>query len=182
MTWHAGDLLNFAGMLVSGNPAISNPGPNGWFNTSVFTLLPAYTRRTNPWYYSDIRGPKFFNIDGTLNKDFTLTERIRFQLHMDAFNALNNMNWNDPNMTVGSSQFGKSTDIYPNDYGRRLQLGLRLQFLVVKRVGHRVLVACLFREVGAIPPKPPTPALGVRMALTELKLRSATPGSRLTGH
>ena len=127
-TYHAGTLLNFPGMLVNGNPAISNPGPNGWFNTSVFSILPAYTRRSNPWYYSDIRGPKFFNIDGTLNKDFAVTERIRFQLHMDAFNALNNMNWNNPNMTVGSSQFGKSTDIYPQDFGRRLQLGLRVEF------------------------------------------------------
>ena len=56
--------------------------------TSAFSVLPAYTRRTNPWYYSDIRGPKFFNIDGTLTKDFHVTERIRFQLHMDAFNAI----------------------------------------------------------------------------------------------
>jgi hypothetical protein len=127
-TWHAGDLLHFPGMVASGNPKISNPGPNGWFNTTVFSLLPAYTRATNPWYYSDIRGPKFFNVDATLNKDFSITERIRFQLHMDAFNAINNMNWNDPNMTVGSSQFGKSTDIYPNNYGRRLQLGLRISF------------------------------------------------------
>jgi len=128
MTWHAGTLLNFGGMLVNGNPTISNPGPNGWFNTSVFSLLPAYTRRTNPWYYSDIRGPKYFNIDGTISKDFRVIERLKFQLHMDAFNALNNMNFNNPNMTVGSSQFGKSTDIYSQDYGRRLQLGLRLEF------------------------------------------------------
>ena len=75
MTWHSGTLLNFGGMLVSADPTISNPGPNGWFNTSAFKLLPAYTRRTNPWYYSGIRGPRFFNIDGTLNKDFSLTEK-----------------------------------------------------------------------------------------------------------
>ena len=127
-TWHSGSLLNFGGMLVNGDPKVSNPGPNGWFNPSVFSILPAYTRRTNPWYYSGIRGPQFFNIDGTLNKDFQVTERIRFQLHMDAFNALNNMNWNNPNMTVGSSQFGQSTDIYSQDYGRRLQLALKMIF------------------------------------------------------
>jgi hypothetical protein len=127
-TWHSGTLLNFGGMVVNGDPHISNPGPNAWFNTSAFSILPAYTRRTNPWYYSDIRGPKFFNIDGTLNKDFSVTEKIKFQLHMDAFNALNNMNYNNPNMSVTSSQFGKSTDIYPQDFGRRLQLGLRMEF------------------------------------------------------
>ncbi len=128
LTYHSGDLLNFGGMLVTGDPTISNPGPNGWFNTAVFKQLPAYTRRTNPWYYSNIRGPQFFNLDATLNKDFAITEKIKFQLHMDAFNALNNMNYNDPNMSVTSSQFGRSTDIYPQDFGRRLQLGLRVEF------------------------------------------------------
>ena len=127
-TWHSGTLLNFGAMLVNGDPKASNPGPSGWFNPSVFSILPAYTRRANPWYYSGIRGPQFFNIDATLNKDFNITERIRFQLHMDAFNAINNMNWNNPNMTVGSSQFAQSTDIYPQDYGRRLQLGLKMTF------------------------------------------------------
>jgi len=127
-TWHSGTLLNFGGMLVNGNPAVSNPGPGAWFNPAAFAILPAYTRRTNPWYYSGIRGPQYFNIDATLNKDFNVTERVHFQLHMDAFNAINNMNWNNPNMSVGSSQFGQSTDIYSQDYGRRLQLGLKLMF------------------------------------------------------
>ena len=127
-TYHSGTLLNFGGMLVSGDPTISNPGPNAWFNTSVFQILPAYTRRMNPWYYSGIRGPQFFNIDASLYKDFAVTERIKLQLHLDAFNALNNMNFNNPNMSVTSSQFGRSTDIYPQDFGRRLQLAARIEF------------------------------------------------------
>jgi hypothetical protein len=127
-TYHSGTLLNFGGMLVSGDPTISNPGPNAWFNTSAFQILPAYTRRTNPWYYSGIRGPQFFNIDASLYKDFPITEKIKLQLHLDAFNALNNMNFNNPNMSVTSSQFGRSTDIYPQDFGRRLQLAARIEF------------------------------------------------------
>jgi hypothetical protein len=127
-TYHSGTLLNFGGMLVSGDPTISNPGPNAWFNTSVFRILPAYTRRTNPWYYSGIRGPQFFNIDASLYKDFAITDKIKLQLHLDAFNALNNMNFNNPNMSVTSSQFGRSTDIYPQDFGRRLQLAARIEF------------------------------------------------------
>jgi len=127
-TWHTGTLLNFPAMVVNGDPTVSSPGPGGWFNTSAFSILPAFTRRANPWYYSNIHGPMFLNIDGTLNKDLSVTERIRLQLHMDAFNTFNNMNWNNPNMTVGSSQFGRSTDIYPQSFGRRLQLGLKLMF------------------------------------------------------
>jgi hypothetical protein len=38
------------------------------------------------------------------------------------------MNFNNPTMTVTSSQFGQSTDIYPQDFGRRLQLGMRMTF------------------------------------------------------
>jgi hypothetical protein len=128
MTWHTGSLLGFGGMLVDGDPHVSNPGPGGWFNTTVFKQLPAYTRRTNPPDYSDIRGPQYFHIDGVLNKDFSITERVKLQLKLDAFNALNNMNWNNPSTSVTSSTFGKSTDIYSQDYGRRLQLGARITF------------------------------------------------------
>jgi hypothetical protein len=45
-----------------------------------------------------------------------------------AFNALNNMNYSNPNMGVTSRQFGRSTDIYSQNFGHRLQLGLRLEF------------------------------------------------------
>jgi hypothetical protein len=128
MTWRTGSLLSFGGMLVDGDPHVSNPGPKGWFNTTVFKQLPAYTRRTNPPYYSDIRGPRYFHIDGVLNKDFSIAERVKLQLKLDAFNALNNMNWNDPSTSVTSSTFGKSTDIYSLDFGRRLQLGARITF------------------------------------------------------
>jgi hypothetical protein len=127
-TYHTGTLLNFGGLQVSAPPEISNPGPNAWFNTTVFKPLAAYTRRSNPWYYSDIRGPQFFNIDANLTKEFSITDRIKSQMRLEAFNAINNANVNNPNMSYSSSLFGKSNDIYPQDYGRRLQLGLRMRF------------------------------------------------------
>ena len=127
-TWHSGTLLNFGGMLVNGDPKISNPGPNAWFNAvGIFDpsgLHPAHQSLVL------LRHPRTSILQHRRNAEqgFQVTERIRFQLHMDAFNAMNNMNWNNPNMTVGSSQFGKSTDIYSQDYGRRLQLGLKMIF------------------------------------------------------
>ena len=127
-TWHSGTLLNFGAYAVSGDPKIDNPGPNAWFNTSVFNFLPAFTRRSNPWYYSNVRGPQFFNIDATMTKEFSLTEKYKFQLRLESFNVLNSANVNNPNMSLSSSLFGKSFDIYPQDFGRRLQMGLRLRF------------------------------------------------------
>jgi hypothetical protein len=98
------------------------------FNTSLFANNPAYTRRTNPWYYYNIRGPQFFNVDATLSKEFPLTEKYKFQLRVETYNALNNCNVNKPNMSLSSARFGMSTDIYSNAYGRRFQFGLRLRF------------------------------------------------------
>jgi hypothetical protein len=89
----------------------------------VFAFVPAYTRRSNPCCYYNIRGPQFFNIDATLSKEFSITEKYKFQLRMESYNFINNANVNNPNMSLSSSLFGKSSDIYPQAYGRRLQLG-----------------------------------------------------------
>jgi hypothetical protein len=131
VSWRSGDYLSFAGMLVSGSPYVSNPGPNGWFNTSVFAKLPAYMERTNPVTYSDLTGPAFFNLDASLKKSIRVTERFAGELRMDVFNVLNGMTWNDPSTSVTSTYFGKSSDallLYGIGLGRQTQLGLRISF------------------------------------------------------
>jgi hypothetical protein len=48
---------------------------------------------------------------------------------MDAFNALNNVNWASPNVSPGNPAInGRSTSILNNTFGRQLQLGLRASF------------------------------------------------------
>jgi hypothetical protein len=128
VSWRSGRFLQFGGMVVNGDPRISNPTPQRWFNTSVFSPLPAYTPRTNPWLYSGLTGPGFFNMDVSLVKAFQVIERLRFELRMDVFNALNGITWADPGTNIYSSTFGRSTDQLSNTYGRRTQLGLRLEF------------------------------------------------------
>jgi hypothetical protein len=127
LTYQSGAPIKFTGVQVTGNPG-SNVTPGAYFNTSVVQLLPGFTEETNPWYYAGVNGPHFFNIDASLVKDFHITERVKFSLRMDAFNSLNNVNLNAPNMSVGSATFGKSTDVLNNTFGRQLQLGLRLAF------------------------------------------------------
>ncbi|MEO8128045.1 MAG: TonB-dependent receptor [Bryobacteraceae bacterium] len=127
-TWRSGRYIQFGGLVVNGDPHVSNPGPNGWFNTSVFSPLPAYTPRSNPWLYSGLTGPGQFIVNVSLVKAFHITERLRFDLRADSFNALNSMTWADPNTSVYSSTFGRSTDQLQNTFGRRTQLGLRLEF------------------------------------------------------
>ena len=68
------------------------------------------------------------NVNGSLAKDFWITEKLRAQLKADAFNVLNNMSWGDPTMNVDSSTFGQITNQANLTYGRRVQLGMRLEF------------------------------------------------------
>jgi hypothetical protein len=127
LTYQSGAPIRFRGVQVAGDPA-SGAAPGTYFNTSVVKLLPGFTEETNPWYYPGVTGPRLFNVDASLVKDFHLTERIKFSLRMDAFNALNNVNLNAPNMSVGSATFGRSTDVLNNTFGRLLQLGMRVSF------------------------------------------------------
>jgi Carboxypeptidase regulatory-like domain len=127
-TWRSGRFMQFGGMVVTGDPHISNPGPKGWFNTSVFAPLPAYTPRSNPWQYPGLTGPGQLVVNASLVKAFHITERFRFALRMDTFNVLNSITWADPDTNVYSSTFGQSTDQLANTYGRRTQLGLRVDF------------------------------------------------------
>jgi hypothetical protein len=128
LMWRSGFFVRFGAMEVNGDPHIDNPTPERWFNTSIFSRLPAFTPRTNPWQYEGLTNPGLFNLDTSLVKRLPVTERFRFELRMDVFNTLNNMTWADPNTNVQSSLFGKSNNQLANTFGRRTQLGLRIEF------------------------------------------------------
>lgn len=83
---------------------------NMYFNTAAFVdpqLLPAGT-------YGNagrgiLRGPDFNDTDFSILKDFAFTERYRLQFRAEAFNLLNQVNFNNPNVTVSSGSFGRIT-------------------------------------------------------------------------
>jgi len=142
-TFMSGDYLQFGNMNVSGNPCISNPTPDHWFNTSVFSPIPAntYVLRTNPLQYNCLTGPKFWTLDGNLTKAISITERIHAELKMAAYNATNRLNLGDPDTGVTDSTFGKALyqgspggifgaqgATYGNQSGRQVELGLKLIF------------------------------------------------------
>jgi outer membrane receptor protein involved in Fe transport len=55
-----------------------------------------------------VRGPGFWNLDLSLGKNFKVTEKVQFQIRMDAFNSLNHTNL---------SSFA-STDVLNSNFGR----------------------------------------------------------------
>ena len=79
-----------------------------WFNVTGFTTQPAYTRRTNPWYYDNLTGPGYTNLDLSLFKRVKINERFKVEARLEAYNALNGMNWANPTVDVTKSDFGRT--------------------------------------------------------------------------
>jgi len=126
--FNTGDYLRFGPALVSGDPAISNPTADKWFDTSAFKVLPSFTPRVNPDHYRNIRGPVYWEMQGSLSKQFLITERVKFELKATAYNLTNRLNLADPDTTITSSSFGKALRQLGNVTGRQAEIGAKILF------------------------------------------------------
>jgi hypothetical protein len=125
--FNSGPILQFPAAQASCDPTISNPTPQRWFNTSCFTVLPAYTLRENPLEYPGIHGPIYWEMQGGLSKQFQIKERLRFELKGNAYNLTNRLNLASPDVTsVTSATFGQALHEAANLYGRQIELGGKL--------------------------------------------------------
>jgi len=131
-TWihSSGSVLNFGTMVAptSVNKIGKVGSGNYWFDVTGFAVQPAYTRRTNPWYYENLTGPGWSNVDLSLAKRVKVTERYKVELRLEAYNALNGMNWANPTVTVSASDFGRTNAQASGYYGRQLQYSAKLFF------------------------------------------------------
>jgi len=107
------------------NGSISNPNPNMWFNPSCFTddtVVDTYGNSgINPLYADGQQ-----QLDSSLSKTFSITERVNLQVRVDMFNTFNHANFAAPDANVGDSTIGQvfSTSVDQ----RRMQFGMRLHF------------------------------------------------------
>ena len=131
-TWihSSGSTLNFATMVApSSAKKIGKVGAgNYWFDVTGFAVQPAFTRRTNPWFYDGRTGPGWSNVDLSLAKRIKVSERYKVELRMEAYNALNGMNWANPTLTVSASDFGRTNAQAQGYFGRQLQYSFKLFF------------------------------------------------------
>jgi hypothetical protein len=72
-----------------------------------------------------IDGPGSKLVDIGVYRDFPMGGGRKLQIRMEATNALNFVNLNNPNTNVRASNFGRITEAGPM---RRIQLGARLTF------------------------------------------------------
>lgn len=129
-----GDTAN-SGTLLGENPVRANytgqevfgPGTrtaDRWFNPAAFSTPAAFTfgnvgRNT-------VYGPGMKTLNVALHREFALTEKLRFQVRGELFNALNHTNLGTPNRFVNTPQFGTITEAATP--GREVQLGARVSF------------------------------------------------------
>jgi hypothetical protein len=74
----------------------------------------------------DMRGPGQVNWDMSVFKNFVVKEKLKAQFRAEALNAMNTPLFYGPNVSFGSSSFGKITT--QANFSRQLQMALRFSF------------------------------------------------------
>jgi hypothetical protein len=110
---------------IVGNPAVSSPGVNGWFNPQAYAL-PAQFAYGNSAPNS-LWGPGLVTWDMGVFKNFRFFERWNLQFRSEFFNTLNHANFSNPQSNISvPTQVGK---IVATSTGPRvIQFALRLEF------------------------------------------------------
>ncbi len=67
-----------------------------YFDPSSFRAVPTAEIRFGSTGRNIIRGPGFFNLDGSIFRNFNITERVKFQLRMEMFGATNTPHFANP--------------------------------------------------------------------------------------
>ncbi len=103
--------------------AFPNPSQAEWFNTSCFSLPVAYTfgnagRNT-------VLGPGYADVDMGVERDISLARGSHLQLRCEIFNLLNRVNFDTPNRTFGTANFGR---IFSAEPARQMQLSVKFLF------------------------------------------------------
>jgi hypothetical protein len=119
--------------LVNGNnierPNLVGDPNNGlktasqWINTAAFARPNQDTFGTAG--RNVVIGPGLAGLDVSLQKEWSLRERLTVQFRVDAFNALNHPNFNLPGRIFGASNFGVITSAQDP---RQLQLAAKVMF------------------------------------------------------
>ena len=108
---------------VIGDPVLSNPSAQMWFNTKAFAVSPYGTFGNAGRNILD--GPGLETIDFSVVKNTRASERLNVQFRAEFFNLLNHTNFNLPDNFLGSPTFGQITSAKDP---RRLQLALKFLF------------------------------------------------------
>jgi hypothetical protein len=97
-----------------------------------FLIRQAFQRRTAMFRYDEFRRPSLFMLDVNFAKTTPITDRIRLQVRLEAFNLLNSPQYDERqyNTSTSEADFGRINRNTTSQSGfqRFVQLGFRLIF------------------------------------------------------
>jgi hypothetical protein len=108
---------------VSGDPNNGPKTPEQWFITSIFSLPALYTFGNAP--RNAVIGPGLREVDLSIQKEVQLTEAAKLQFRAEAYNLFNHPNFNIPNRTAFTANFGIISSAQDS---RQFQLALKVVF------------------------------------------------------
>ena len=114
--------------LTGVNPVLSHGRShaalvNAWFNTAAFQSNAIGTFGNSGKNF--LRGPRYFDTDAAILKTTELEKGISLQFRAEFYNALNNVNFNQPDFGLTDSAFGQLTSA---NTPRIMQFSLKLLF------------------------------------------------------
>ncbi len=110
---------------IIGNPGVSSPNANMWFNPAAFTE-PQQPYRDGTASRDSLRGPGMFMANWALSKAFALGETKSLELRWETFNTFNWTNLANPASTIDVSGAGQITSTQTPM--RQMQFGLHFLF------------------------------------------------------
>jgi hypothetical protein len=97
-----------------------------------FLIREAFQRRTTSFRYDEFRRPSFWQVDMNFAKTTPITDRVRLQVRLEAFNLFNSPMYDERqyNQTTSSADFGRinRNSTPQSNFQRFIQLGFRLTF------------------------------------------------------
>jgi hypothetical protein len=105
-----------------GNPHLSHPTAQEWFNTSAFSIP---VNSFGNFGKDVLRSQAVYNVDFSLFRTIHIKERLQMEIRGEAFNVLNHFMLGTPGVDIGTSDAG----VILGDTGPRIiQLGMKLRF------------------------------------------------------
>ncbi len=116
-----------AALATGVSPKLENPTIMNWFNGGSMAVLPAFSARRNPYFWSGLRGPAMNNWDmGFLKNTTVYGERVKLQFRLEMINAFNRVWFGGLNTGITSPTYTQLTS--QANQPRNIQLGLKLSF------------------------------------------------------
>lgn len=126
--YQTGAAVSLPAALATGtSPKLDNPTIDNWFNGASMAVLPAFTARRIPYFWSGLRSPAMNNWDmGFIKNTMVYKERVKLQFRVEMINAFNRVWFGGLNTGITSPTYTQLTG--QSNAPRNIQLGLKLNF------------------------------------------------------